>query len=127
LRSEPLPAGEARRRRATATLEALLLLGALVRLGGGLVEALRPARGPPVPVEPITIDVATDPASRLVLLPGIGPSRAAAIEEDRAANGPLPSLDALDRVRGIGPGTVRGIREGRGARAVATGSGRASR
>ncbi len=42
-------------------------------------------------------------------LPGIGPSKAAAIVADRTANGPFGACNELERVRGIGPATVAGI------------------
>jgi competence protein ComEA len=43
-------------------------------------------------------------------VPGIGPVRAEAIAADRGARGPFASVDALDRVVGIGPATVRALR-----------------
>lgn len=56
------------------------------------------------------IDLNRAHASELELLPGIGPSLARAIVEDRAANGPFASLDDLQRVDGIGPRTVVRVR-----------------
>ena len=56
------------------------------------------------------IDVNLADAAELASLPGIGPSLAAAILADRAANGPFPSVEALDRVKGIGPSTVERLR-----------------
>lgn len=55
----------------------------------------------------ININTASD--SALTALPRIGPSTAARIVADRDANGVFCSLDALARVRGIGPSTVAGI------------------
>jgi len=52
------------------------------------------------------IDVNTAPAPELQMLPGIGPTLAQRIVDDRAANGPYATLDDLQRVRGIGPRTV---------------------
>lgn len=52
------------------------------------------------------VNVNTATASQLQSLPGIGPSKAAAILEDRAANGPFSSCSDLARVNGIGPATV---------------------
>lgn len=49
-------------------------------------------------------------AAALEGLPGVGARRAADIVADRAARGPYPSVDALDRVRGIGPATVERLR-----------------
>jgi competence protein ComEA len=42
-------------------------------------------------------------ATQLDALPGVGPSTAAKIVADRAANGPFGSVDDLGRVSGIGP------------------------
>ncbi|MCA9289346.1 MAG: ComEA family DNA-binding protein [Phycisphaerales bacterium] len=64
-----------------------------------------------------TIDINTATAAELELLPGIGPSRARAIVEDRRANGVFGSVDELDRVRGIGPATIEGLRAFAAARA----------
>lgn len=55
-------------------------------------------------VEPINVNTAG--AELLAELPGIGPSKAAAIIEDREANGPYESAEDLTRVSGIGDGTV---------------------
>jgi len=46
----------------------------------------------------------------LVLLPGIGPSRAAAIVERRTQQGALQSVEDLLEVPGIGPKTVEKLR-----------------
>ena len=56
----------------------------------------------------ININAATE--EELQLLPGIGPARARAIIEDRRENGVFRSIDELDRVDGIGPVTVEGLR-----------------
>jgi competence protein ComEA len=53
------------------------------------------------PSGPININTAT--AAELDALPGVGPTTAAAIVQDRAAHGPFRSVDDLGRVRGIGP------------------------
>jgi competence protein ComEA len=47
------------------------------------------------------------PPDSLALLPGIGPVLAARIVSDRAARGPFTEWTELDRVRGIGPVTIR--------------------
>ncbi|MGM0543507.1 MAG: ComEA family DNA-binding protein [Pseudomonadota bacterium] len=44
-------------------------------------------------------------------LPGIGPSRAEAIIEERDANGEFENADDLTRVSGIGPATVDRMRD----------------
>jgi competence protein ComEA len=56
------------------------------------------------------IDLNTADAVALDSLPGIGPSLAAAIVDDRARRGPFPSVEALDRVPGIGPALVERVR-----------------
>lgn len=45
------------------------------------------------------------------VLPGIGPRLAEAVEKDRQFNGDFGSLEALDRVRGIGPKRIDSWRE----------------
>jgi competence protein ComEA len=55
------------------------------------------------------VNVNTAASSALISLPGIGPSKAAAIIADRTANGPFASCSDLQRVRGIGPATVANI------------------
>lgn len=53
-----------------------------------------------------TVDINTASAAQLDSLPGIGPSKAAAIVADRDAQGPFASCDALTRVTGVGAKTV---------------------
>lgn len=64
--------------------------------------------GREIPVRLVDLNAA--PAQELMLLPGIGPARAAAIERDRLENGTYASIDEIDRVRGIGPGTIEKLR-----------------
>lgn len=56
------------------------------------------------------ININTATAAQLESLPGIGPRRATAIIEDRAARGPFPTIESLNRVRGIGPRTIDRLR-----------------
>ena len=49
--------------------------------------------------------------AELELLPGIGPTLAVRILEDRQTHGPFRSVDDLQRVRGIGARTVDRLRE----------------
>lgn len=70
-------------------------------------QILVPTRGPEQEVpEGQTPSINSSPASQLEELPGIGPTTAAAIVEDRERNGPFASVEDLDRVPGVGPGTV---------------------
>ncbi|MDX1465764.1 MAG: helix-hairpin-helix domain-containing protein [Halomonas sp.] len=55
------------------------------------------------------IDINAADAALLAELPGIGPSKASAIIEDREANGPYESAEDLTRVSGIGEVTVEGL------------------
>ncbi|TLF47873.1 ComEA family DNA-binding protein [Halomonas urmiana] len=55
------------------------------------------------------IDINAADAALLAELPGIGPSKASAIVEDREANGPYESAEDLTRVSGIGEVTVDGL------------------
>lgn len=56
------------------------------------------------------IDINRASAAELNVLPGIGPRLAERIVADREARGPFSDLDDLQRVGGIGPRTVDGIR-----------------
>lgn len=60
-------------------------------------------------IAPINVNSA-DP-ELLDELPGIGPSRAEAIVEERDANGAFENADDLTRVSGIGPATVDRMRD----------------
>ena len=57
------------------------------------------------------LNLNTATAAELEALPGIGEKTAQAILADRKKNGPYRSVDELDRVSGIGPATIEGIRE----------------
>ncbi len=60
-------------------------------------------------VAPINVNSADE--ELLAELPGIGPSRAAAIIEERETNGAFTNADDLTRVSGIGPATVDRMRD----------------
>ena len=83
-----------------ATLAAVATLAAL--------QALR-APDAPAPA-PLAIDLNAAGPDELSLLPGVGPSLAARIVEDRLSRGPVRTVDDLDRVRGVGPALLRGVR-----------------
>lgn len=89
------------RRPAAVACTALVALA----VGGwlGWREATRP-RGA-LPSARLDVDAAT--AAELEVLPGVGPSLAAAIVADRRAHGPFGGVAALDRVKGVGPALVR--------------------
>ncbi|MFT5685782.1 MAG: competence protein ComEA [Myxococcota bacterium] len=56
------------------------------------------------------VNVNTASQSELETLPGIGPSKAAAIMEYRSSNGPFTNVEQLDNVPGIGPATMSNLR-----------------
>ena len=80
------------------------------RLGADSSESVDPSaslRDGVVPAAPIDLDIA--PARVIERLPRIGPALAQRIVADRETHGAFGSLDALMRVRGIGPGIARVI------------------
>ena len=83
---------------------------------GGALRSPR-ARSPPLP-PPLAVDLARADESTLRLLPGIGEARARAIVADRRHRGPVPHLEALARIPGIGPGIVGKLKRTRWVRAV---------
>lgn len=82
-----------------AMLSTLLLCMSLGLSSGVMAQAVAP------------INVNTADAELLAELPGIGPSRADAIIEERETNGAFESVEDLERVSGIGPATVDHMRE----------------
>ena len=56
------------------------------------------------------IDLNTASVSELELLPDVGPTLAERIVVDRERLGLFESLDDLDRVEGVGPRTIAGLR-----------------
>ncbi|AQU82968.1 MULTISPECIES: ComEA family DNA-binding protein [unclassified Halomonas] len=60
-------------------------------------------------IAPINVNTADE--ELLAELPGIGPSRAAAIIEEREANGTFADADDLTRVSGIGAATIDRMRD----------------
>ncbi len=79
------------------------LLHTAPALPAGLVSDNRIALG-------VAIDLNLASATELEAIPGIGPTRAAAIVEDRDRHGAFANVDALERVKGIGPATIDAIR-----------------
>ncbi len=72
-----------------------------------LSRAARPGSAAPAACK----DVNTATGAEFEMVSGIGPSRAAAIVEYRAANGPFASVADLESVSGIGPATVARVRQ----------------
>lgn len=115
--------------RAALVLVALAAAGLLVRLvvGGGAPPGELAYRRSPEPrpvrdsvaaraarlARPLRrgerIDVDRASAEELTRLPRIGAALAARIVADREAAGPFGSLEALDRVPGIGPAVLRAV------------------
>ncbi len=58
----------------------------------------------------LRLDPNRDDATDLAALPGVGPRLARRIVEDRARRGPFPDVEALLRVPGLGPATLRALR-----------------
>ena len=80
-----------------------------------MASAIRsPAAGraaPPRGGTAAPIDVNTATVEQLEALPGIGPTLAAAIVQERERNGPFRSVDDLTRVPGIGDGRLAQLRD----------------
>jgi competence protein ComEA len=89
---------------AFALAAATAALGAMAFLAES--RARRGAHDAPAALRP---DLNAAPERHLLLLPGIGPSRARAIVEDRTRNGPFASATDLERVKGIGPATASAL------------------
>ena len=88
----------------------------------------RPPEAPPArlaegPAAPACVDINRASSLELERLPRVGPSLAARIIADREANGGFDNADALDRVRGIGPATLRLLRPHLCEQQVPTGNG----
>jgi competence ComEA-like helix-hairpin-helix protein len=114
----------------------------LALLSALLFVLVRPHHAPALPADltsenrlalGLAIDVNAASTAELESIPGIGPTRAAAIVADRDRDGPFADVDALERVKGIGPATLDAIRpyvmagEERGATPAALHHGQPSR
>ena len=80
----------------------------LVAKVGEPLPAGSPAQGAAGGDGMVNINTAT--AAELDTLPGIGPTRAAAIIAEREANGPFASADDLERVKGLGATRIEELR-----------------
>ena len=93
-------------RRAAALV---LLLAAAFALSPALSRAVASSRPASAVSMADPIDVNQASAAELSLLPGVGPSLAAAIVADRESRGAFRRPQDLDRVRGIGPAIMARI------------------
>jgi DNA uptake protein ComE-like DNA-binding protein len=57
----------------------------------------------------LRLDPNRDDEAALSALPGVGPRLARRIVQDRTRRGPFGDLDALSRVAGVGPATLRAL------------------
>jgi competence protein ComEC len=73
--------------------------------------AAAPAAAGPAAATSNLLDLNSATADQLTTLPRIGFVRAKAIVDYRTANGPFGSVDDLTNVKGIGPGTVLGLKD----------------
>ena len=62
-------------------------------------------------VAPGPVDINKAPVDVLDTLPGVGPSTAQAIVDERERNGPFATVDELERVPGIGPSKLDRLRD----------------
>ena len=93
-------------RRAAAVVLLLAAAASLFPVLARAVAPRQPASAVPV-ADPINVNQAS--AAELSLLPGVGPSIAAAIVADRESRGVFRRPQDLDRVRGIGPAILARI------------------
>lgn len=61
--------------------------------------------------EPLLVNINTADLDTLVLLPGIGPSKAQAIIQYREQNGLFMRIEDIQKVKGIGPSTFDSIKD----------------
>jgi competence protein ComEA len=90
------------------SLWALLVMGLATRaFGRGLIGD---RWGLPLTIRPVVVDLNSASVAELSALPGIGPMRAEAIVLDRIRRGWFRSIEDLDRIDGIGLGTLDQVR-----------------
>ena len=64
----------------------------------------------PFGAQAAVVNINTASAAQLDALPGIGPSKAAAIIDYRTAHGPFAKIEDIVNVKGIGPSTYDGLK-----------------
>lgn len=57
------------------------------------------------------VNINTADAAALDTLPGIGPTKAAAIVDYRTSHGPFTTIEAIQNVKGIGPATFEKLKD----------------
>jgi len=91
-------------------IAAVVCAGALARPASADAHAPVAAVGPVEPVGAGTININTATVDELDRLPGVGPTKAAAIAAFREKHGLFKRIDDLDRVKGFGRKLIMRIR-----------------
>ncbi len=104
--SDPWPSSDEIDRRADRIVAVVLLAASLLVLGITIHDRRERTLAAPRP-SPIDLNAAS--LAEIELLPEIGPALAARIVESRQKDGPFRSAHDLDRVRGIGKGTIERV------------------
>ncbi len=103
------PSGDVERARSWMYASVVLMGLCLWRLGDHAFDSFR--QDEPTATEfQLVLDINKATTAQLIALPEIGPSLAKRIVQDRATNGDFQSTEELQRVRGIGPATLRAIK-----------------
>jgi competence ComEA-like helix-hairpin-helix protein len=96
----------------TARFAELLLVGLILVLLGDRFLGGDDGAPPPASTElTLRLDLNRAGWHELVCLPGIGEARAREIVRDRGERGSFAGPEDLDRVKGIGPKTIRKVRD----------------
>ncbi len=103
------------RRADQGVVGALVLVGIVALAGHWLAQTARHGRMLDIEELPertaaFRVDVNTAPWPELAQLPGIGETLAKRIVDSRVAEGPFVDHNDLERVRGIGPRTLEGMK-----------------